>query len=193
MFGGEVVSVESVERMTTPFVLNDGEAPGYGYGLTMGDIRGHRVIRHGGGIFGFSTDAAYLPEEDVFVVVFSNSTANEVGPGLVATKLPALAAGTPFPTFSEVALGDDVMQRYVGVYQIDEDAQRLVTIRDGALHTQRAGDPWSKAYAASETQFFYKTSLSHFEFVLEDGKVTAMLMYQAAALRRRQRSRCPMK
>jgi CubicO group peptidase (beta-lactamase class C family) len=109
LFGGEVVSAESLEGMTTPFVLNNGEAPGYGYGLTMGDIRGHRVIRHGGGIFGFSTDAAYLPEEDVFVAVFSNSTANEVGPGLVTTKLAALAAGDPFPALSEGALGDEVM------------------------------------------------------------------------------------
>jgi CubicO group peptidase (beta-lactamase class C family) len=178
LFGGEVLSAESLERMTTPFTLNNGESTGYGYGLAIGDIRGHKAIRHGGGIFGFVTDAAYLPDEDVFVAVFSNDTASEIGPGMVATKLAALAVGDPFPTFTEIALDSDVLSRYVGVYQIDESAQRYVTIRDGALHTQRTGGSWVRAYPASETHFFYKTSLSHFEFVIENGEVTAMLMYQ---------------
>ena len=181
LFGGEVMSAESLEHMTTPFELNDGESAGYGYGLAPGDIRGHPTIRHGGGIFGFSTDAVYLPEQDVFVAVFSNNTAHEVGPGLVTTKLAALAGGDPFPTFSEIALDAAVLGRYVGVYQVDENTQRLVTIRDGALHTQRAGGNWSKAYPTSETHFFYKTSLSHFEFVVEDGQVTGMRMYQGGS------------
>ena len=88
---------------------------------------------------------------------------------------------TRSPTFSEIALDAAVLGRYVGVYQVDENTQRLVTIRDGALHTQRAGGSWSKAYPTSETHFFYKTSLSHFEFVVEDGQVTAMRMYQGGS------------
>ncbi len=39
LFGGEVVSAESLERMTTPFVLNDGESIDYGYGLGVGGGR----------------------------------------------------------------------------------------------------------------------------------------------------------
>jgi len=181
LFGGKVVSAASLERMTTPFVLNAGDTSNYGYGLGIADIRGHRAIRHSGGIFGFVTDAAYLPEEDVFVAVFSNNTAGDVDPSMVTSKLAAIAVGDPFPTFTEVALEENVMQRYVGVYQIDENAQRSVTIRDGVLYTQRSGGSWIRAYPASERQFFYKTSLSYFEFVVEDGKVTAMLMHQGGS------------
>ena len=182
LFGGEeLVSAESLERMTTPFALNSGDTTGYAYGLATADVRGHRAIRHGGGIFGFVTDAVYLPKEDVFVAVFSNNTANDVGPNFVATKLAALAAGDPFPEFDEITLTDDVLRRYVGVYEISENAQRLVTVRDGALHTQRSGGQWIKAYPTSENHFFYRTSLSHFEFVVEGGQVTGMLMYQGGS------------
>lgn len=178
LFGGKLVSPESLEMMTTPFVLNGGDTTDYAYGLMPSDIRGHRAIRHGGGIFGFVTDAVYLPNEDVFVAVFSNNTANDVGPNFVATKLAALAVGDPFPVLDEITLTDEVLRRYVGVYEISENAQRLVTVRNGALHTQRSGGQWIKAYPTSENHFFYKTSFSHFEFVIEGGQVTGMLMYQ---------------
>jgi CubicO group peptidase (beta-lactamase class C family) len=180
LFGGQVVSATSLERMTTPFVLTNGDTTQYGYGLGTGDVRGHRTIRHGGGIFGFATDGMYLPEEDVYVAVFANTTANDVGPGLVATRLAAAAVGDPYPQFAAMELPAEVLQRYVGVYRIEDSTERLVTVDDGALYTSRGGRK-TQAHPSSETHFFYRTSNSHFEFELEDGAVTAMLMYQDAA------------
>jgi CubicO group peptidase (beta-lactamase class C family) len=180
LFGGDVVSAESLERMTTPFVLTNGDTMQYGYGLGTGDVRGHRTIRHGGGIFGFATDGLYLPEEDVYVAVFANTTANDVGPGLVATRLAAAAVGEPYPQFAAIELPAEVLQRYVGVYRIEDSTERLVTVEDGALYTSRGGRK-TQAHPSSETHFFYRTSNSHFEFELEDGAVTAMLVYQDGA------------
>jgi CubicO group peptidase (beta-lactamase class C family) len=179
LFGGEVVSEESLERMTTPYTLNNGSSTGYGYGLAVGDVRGHPAIRHGGGIFGYVTDAIYLPEERVFVAAFSNNTGKSVS--MTASKLAALAIGDPFPEFEEIALDEEVLERHVGVYQIDEETQRIVTVEDGQLYTQRTGSQRLEAFPASETHFFYKHSLSHFEFVVEGGKVTGMLMYQGGS------------
>ena len=177
LFGGKVVSAASLKRMTTPYVLKNGEATNYGYGLGIGNLRGRRAIRHGGGIFGFSTDALYLPEENVFVAVFANGTGG-IGPGLPASKLAALAVGDPFPEFTEVTVPEDVLRRYVGVYQISKDASRTVTFRDGALYTQRTSAAQLRATPASPTRFFFRTSLSYFDFVVEDGRVVAMVMYQ---------------
>ena len=179
LFGGQVVSDESLERMTTPYTLNNGNSTGYGYGLAVGDVRGHAAIRHGGGIFGYVTDAIYLPEQKVFVAAFSNNTGKNVS--MAGSKLAALAIGDPYPEFEEIALDEEVLARYVGVYQIDEEAQRIVTVEDGQLYTQRTGGQRVEAFPASETHFFYKGSLSHFEFVLEDGEVTGMLMYQGGS------------
>jgi D-alanyl-D-alanine carboxypeptidase len=173
-----VVSAASLKRMTTPYVLKNGESTGYGYGLGITNIRGRRAIRHGGGIFGFATDALYLPEQDVFVAVFANSAGGGIGPGMPASKLAALAVGDPFPEFTEITLTEEVLRRYAGVYEINKDNRRTVTLRDGALYTQRTGGAQTRAYAASPTRFFYRTSLSYFDFEVENGRVTAMVMYQ---------------
>ena len=178
LFGGKVVNPASLKRMTTPYVLKNGESTGYGYGLGIGNLRGRRAIRHGGGIFGFATDALYLPDQDVFVAVFSNNAAGGINPGLPASKLAALAVGDPFPEFTAVAVSEDVLRRYVGVYEVNKDVRRTVALRDGALYTQRTGAAPIRAVPASSTRFFYTTSLSYFDFVIEDGKVTAMVMYQ---------------
>jgi CubicO group peptidase (beta-lactamase class C family) len=181
LFSGKVVSPASLKRMTTPYVLKNGQPTSYGYGLGLATLNGRRAIRHGGGIFGFSTDALYLPDQDVFVAVFSNAAGGGVGPGLPATKLAALAVGDPFPEFSEVKLSEDVLRRYVGVYEVSKDVRRTVTLRDGALYTQRTGGPLTRATPASPTRFFYRTSLSYFDFVVEGDRVTAMVMYQDGA------------
>lgn len=177
LFGGRVVNAASLERMTTPYKLKNGDVTDYGYGLSIAEVRGHRAIRHGGGIFGFATDGLYLPEQDVYVAVFSNNAASEIAPALVGTRLAALAIGQPFDVFVAIDVPEAVLRRYVGVYQIDDEMQRTVTVRDGALYTQRTGGRLSRAYPSRETHFFYKTSNSHFEFVVQNGEVTGMRTY----------------
>jgi CubicO group peptidase (beta-lactamase class C family) len=177
LHGGELISEESLERMSTPYVLNNGNSTGYGCGLAPRDLRGRRAVGHGGGINGYVTDSYYLPEEDVFVAVFSNSTGSLAGPGLVAGKLGAIAIGDPYPVWKEITLDEAALQRFAGVYQIDENTQRVVTVENGQLFTQRGNGAKLRAYPSSEAHFFYKHSLSHFEFVIE-GRETYMLMYQ---------------
>lgn len=78
---GEVVSSDSYTRMTTVATLNDGEATRYGYGLGVGDLDGHLRVSHGGGINGFATHLASYPDDDLRVVVLTNT------PGPTATQL----------------------------------------------------------------------------------------------------------
>ncbi len=68
-----LVNEASYTRMTTPAVLNNDSAITYGYGLRMGEVDGHRQIAHGGGINGFVTMLSYYPDEDLTVVVLSNT------------------------------------------------------------------------------------------------------------------------
>jgi CubicO group peptidase (beta-lactamase class C family) len=180
LFGGSVVSRVSLERMTTPYVLKNGESTGYGYGFNIGDVRGHRAIRHGGGIFGFNTDGIYLPDDEVYVAVFANTTVNDVGPGTVSARLAAAAVGDPYPQFTAIDLPEEALRRFVGPYQIDEGSQRVVTVENGALYTTRGGRK-TRAVPSSNTHFFYRSSNSHFEFEIENGVVTAMLMYPEGA------------
>ena len=178
LFGGKLLGAEAVGRMTTPFELNDGTSTGYGYGLGIGELRGRRMISHGGGIFGFSTYALHLPEEEIFVAVLSNNTADAIpSPGLVARKIAALVMGDPFPEFTPIELEPEVLSRYTGVYRIDEETTRTVTLVEGKLYTQRSGGPKLPIAPHSQNGFFYERSLTHLSFIAEKGKVTHMLFY----------------
>ena len=82
LFGGDLLSEESLRAMTTAMRLDDGSETEYGFGLYVRERDGLRVIGHSGGIHGFSTSALYLPEERIYAVVLSNledsSKANEL-------------------------------------------------------------------------------------------------------------------
>ncbi len=179
LYSEELLSHETMQRMTTPFVLNSGEKTSYGYGFQVGDLRGRRAIRHGGGIFGFRTSAIRLPDEKIYVAVLTNNSGSQPNPGFVATKVAAAALGDPFPEWKAVEVDSKTLSRYVGVYKINEDEQRVVTLENGRLYTQRTGGARQEALAASETTFFYRNSLNYFEFERDaQGNATAMRMYQ---------------
>ena len=62
----------------------------YGVGWRIFDYEGLRVVHHGGGVRGFRTEMALIPELDLGVVVLFNAStrlANEVIPGFMETLL----------------------------------------------------------------------------------------------------------
>jgi CubicO group peptidase (beta-lactamase class C family) len=70
---GKVVSATSYAKMTTPVKPADGSAPGYGFGLLVKPIDGHRAAGHGGGINGFNSALIHFPDDGVSIAVLSNN------------------------------------------------------------------------------------------------------------------------
>jgi CubicO group peptidase (beta-lactamase class C family) len=79
------VSQATYTQMTTPAVLNNDSTVTYGYGLGIREANGHRRISHGGGINGFVTMLAYYPDDDLTVVVLSNTPGRH--PGTMAQQI----------------------------------------------------------------------------------------------------------
>jgi CubicO group peptidase (beta-lactamase class C family) len=79
LFGGHVLNESSLKAAFTPARLNNGEigtatgSNGYGYGWFFREIRGIKVIAHGGGVPGFSSYLMRLPEKNLTVTVLANS------------------------------------------------------------------------------------------------------------------------
>jgi len=61
LLSNALIKKESRERAWTPFKLNDGTNTGYGYGWSISEYEGHRLVEHGGGIMGFSTYGMLSP------------------------------------------------------------------------------------------------------------------------------------
>lgn len=172
----------SLERAWTPYVLKDGKPTGYGYGWGVSKLRGRRAMDHGGGIFGFSTHAVRLPDERVYVAVLCNSDSPSANPGYLAKKIAALALGDPFPEPAAITLTPRILERYAGVYRIDESSTRTVSVEDGRIYTQRSGGERLEVRPGSETEFFYDKSLTRLRFVLDaSGRASEMLFFPEGA------------
>ena len=174
---GKVVPPGLYARMNQTTQLPDGTSEKYGFGMGIREVRGRPALGHGGGIFGFSTDSIYLPKEDLFVAVFTNSDSPATDPGFVMQQLAALAIDDPFPTFKKVALDTKAVEPWVGVYKV-KDGERRVFVQDGKLITQRTGGGELEAFSAGNGKYFYDNSLTWFELKRDATGARVVAMYQ---------------
>ena len=92
LHSGRVLSQNAYRQLITPDTLNDGTRLRYAKGVSISTVAGHPVIEHGGGINGFVTASAWLPEEKMAVAVLIN-TAGPVSADSVAASLVDVVLG----------------------------------------------------------------------------------------------------
>lgn len=115
VFSNEVVNEESLKKAHTPFIFNNGNPAGYGYGWFLGKRLERATIEHGGGINGSLTKDLYFPEDDLFIAVFSNCTCFPPDP--LALKLAAIVLDVD-TSKKEVSLTKKQLERLVGEYEL---------------------------------------------------------------------------
>lgn len=153
---GRVVSADSYRLMTATTPLPDGSSFPYGFGLFSGEVRGRRMIEHGGDIFGFSTESIYFPDEDIFVAIFANSDRPAADLGVALRRISALAHDDPYPEFRPVPVDVAALEPFLGVYALPGDGgTRRFYARGGKLYTLRSGGSELEVFAAGDGRFFY--------------------------------------
>lgn len=163
-----LVKQESIDLAFTNYELNNGEKINYGYGWGLNEINGSPTIEHSGGIFGYVTNAIYLPNEDVFVAVYSNCDCN--GPGQVSTKMAAIAIGKPYPDEEDIiSVESDNLNKLAGVYDFSDSSTRIITVEDNQLFSQRPGSNKFKLFPIKKNTFSFENSFATIQFN-EDGK-----------------------
>ena len=175
LFGGKLLSQESLQKMTTPFKAD------YAFGLVVRTEKGRKVIEHGGGIEGFNTSLAYYPEDKLTVVVLGNL--NGSAPDQIATQLAAIAHGETVTLQSErkeIKLDAKALSRYVGAYQLAPGAVMLVTLDNDQLISQLTNQGPIPIFPQSETVFFPKVVDAQLEFSANDaqGRPTQLTLHQ---------------
>lgn len=161
---GKLLKPASWTRAFTPYKMPDGHVTDYGYGWSVGKLRGSPSIGHGGGINGFSTYALRLPEQKVYVAVLTNLDGGMVAPAMVANKAAALAIGKPFPEYKAVAIDAATLDGYAGTYKIDDKTSRTVRREGDHLVVQRTGRGPIDMLPFAADSFFMKDSVSVFKF-----------------------------
>ena len=163
LFAGEVVSQESLEAMTSPFVLNNGDLSNYGFGLAVQSLRGQPMISHTGGINGFITYAAYLPESNMYVAVLGNTGFQSRV--YEANTMLAMAIGDPYPAKDFQSVDSEILNGYTGEYQTIRGIHFEVSVSDEALSLRINASPEMNLGATSENVFYLDKSFTHIEFI----------------------------
>ena len=135
-------------------------------------------------VFPLSATEFFYDKESPDRLTFAKDAAGKVTGLKVSRRVgpPTLAGRTdkPLPKEREaIKLAADVLERYVGVYEVAPGVSFTVTRRDDRLFAQPTGQSEAELFALSEKQFFLKVVDAQIEFQTgEGGKVTGFLLHQ---------------
>ncbi len=183
---GKVVSAASYAAMTTPEGAADKGAVHYGFALSRGDLEGHIMIAHNGGINGFLSENAWFPGSHTSVTVLTNTGSNNPGP--LFRKVAMVALGLPLPEPPKrVTLTAADRARYVGEYDLGLPGgarQFSVTEKDGALFAQihaPGQTPFELIPYGNHTFGIPNVEEARIGFTVENGKATGVSLRQGGA------------
>jgi CubicO group peptidase (beta-lactamase class C family) len=124
VFGGGLLRPESVEQMCRPSPTRYGDM-GYGLGVRLGALDGHRKLGHTGGYDRIVAAAAYYPDDSLAVVVLLN-TDGAVDASDIEARVARLALGLPAPSFAEVPLTPAQMERLSGTFEMNSEGETKI-------------------------------------------------------------------
>jgi CubicO group peptidase (beta-lactamase class C family) len=101
LYTEKLLKRSSLEQMWTPAKLNNGQpnSGDYGFGWSIGNVRGHRVLDHGGAWQGFKTHISRYVDDKLTVVVLTNL--GDAEPGVITEHV----AGMYLPSSGNAATG----------------------------------------------------------------------------------------
>ncbi len=99
LYTEKLVKKESLVAMWTPVKLNNGKDERYGFGWAVSDVRGHRLIDHGGTWQGFKSYIARYVDDKLTVIVFANL--RQANPSRIAQKVAGIYHADLAPPVAE--------------------------------------------------------------------------------------------
>jgi len=167
LHSGRLIQKATLAKAFREYKLNEGDDIYYGYGWSLKHINDSPTYEHPGGIWGFSVNQIYLPEEDVYVAVFANCDCKP--PVDISTRMAALAINKPYE-WQAISLSDPELMKFTGGYQFEDGSVRMIFFEDGQLYSQRSGQPRYKIYPYEPNKFFFEDSFTTLEFVGISGR-----------------------
>lgn len=158
----KLVSKRTLTKAHTNHKLNNGDLTNYGYGWLTYDINGSPSIEHGGGIFGYTCYQIYVPKEDVYVVILTNSNGNS--PASAAIKIAAMTIDKPFDP-QKIQLDPSDFNQIVGSYEFSDGSSKKIIFDKDQLYASSQGKS-VPIYAKDQTTFYFSDSYSELTFDL---------------------------
>ena len=187
----KVGNPEIFKQMATQGTLNNGETISYALGQEIKSHRGQKAIFHGGGQGAYRAYLLRFPEQDLSVTLLSNSsysTSFIVDYAYRIADLYLEADTTQVETkekfdrasFKSVDVNPEVLEKYVGQYQIQPGLIFSLKLKQGNLELFITGSDQSIPLAAASNNKFYLMDSDngyHMVFPNENNQPSLSLSY----------------
>jgi CubicO group peptidase (beta-lactamase class C family) len=175
-----IIGRPSLEKAWTPLVN-----PHYGYGWQIDTFFNKRVVYHGGDIWGFKSNIAMIPEDNIMIVLLENTEAPP--PIGIIKKITAILYDQPYPLPARNMIRPDrnIMEKYAGMYEMPPNKGKpngliiKMTVENG--HLISTTDRREEMYVQKENFFILDNGDSQLaiEFEMDaEGKVTDLSFYK---------------
>lgn len=138
------------------------------------------ITWHNGGTGGYRAFAGFLNGANRGVVVLTNSVSSVDAIGMKLLDAPLtleLPKKVDFPDVVEVS--SEVLETFVGVYQLTPEFLLTITRKDNQLFAQATGQPQFEIFPSAENKFFLKVVEASITFNKNDtGNVDSLTLHQ---------------
>lgn len=162
LFGGKLISPGSLGKMTAM-------TEGYGLGLIQFPFYEKNAYGHTGGIDGFSSITAWLPDDKVAISVTVNGAAMPTNDITLDVLSILFNKEYQLPNFVKaVQLSEEELLKFPGVYASPQFPLKItVTKKEGSLYAQATGQPMFPLEAFDKNKFRYEQARLIIEFYPE--------------------------
>ena len=158
-----------LDQMWTPVKLNNGKTEAYGFGWQLDDVRGHKLVNHGGSLPGFRAEFSRYVDDKLTVIVLTNgdnANAFAIARGVANLFIPNL-----LPMRNLARIDPKVLDAYVGQYQVNQSPILTIAREGNKLTIQQGTDADNKAEMLPESQtdfFMIDQPYQTFSFVKDE-------------------------
>jgi len=159
LMGTRFLSAASVNLLYTTHTSR------YGYGWQIDSLYNKKRVSHSGNVAGFKSNINRIPEDDICVIILSNSNNSQPGPLVMICLAILYQQPYQLPVVKKhITLKEDVLRQYTGVYQFNPELSMTFTIKNNKLFAQPSSQPGFELWAETENKFFLKDFDIQFEF-----------------------------
>ena len=172
----KVYNKASLEKATTPFL------EGYGLGCWIDMIYDKKVVSHGGNIFGFTGYFGRIQEEDVSIIILNNIFNRQIE--TIGQSILAILYDKPYSYFDEMNMKPDILEKYVGTYDVNVDYKIKITRTASQLFIQRNNEATIEIFPYKENTFFQKDDDITIAFKEEKDSITKITIMEGLSTKR---------
>lgn len=178
---GRLLLASSWLAMSSPYRLKDGTLSEYGYGMFIRHSQGHKLVGHGGDIFGFHSMLEIDTVSRAIAVVLRNSdqfgTRRLVSADYLSRRMLARANQRPINEPQAIQLRPEQIQALLGDYSTPQGLRSL-RYHQGELLTRLNQGRETRVYAASASELFAPHQELRLHLDFQDGRARRLQTYQ---------------